>query len=806
MGSPTPLGTPSSPTSSVASTPTPLNREPESFPDYSIWTPDRFAAFPGLGLYHEPKKELKWWWKYGFRLKDPKRPLKLQQIWVCEACLLVKKKTAFVASGSRSIEKHLKENHRVVEKGKNAPTSTPSSQRTLDSMVDFSQPQQQALHGQLAIRFNKALNNLLILDWLCCSNLPFRIVDNPRWRRQQLYNNPILTEQDLPHSKTIVRLLLAEYKRAVPQIKSFLRTARSQIHLTFDGWTSRKFILFIGVHAHFVDKDFRKWTILLGLPALVKRHTGSDVADEVLAVIRFFEIEDLVGYCTLDNESKNKATMVKIGEELGFDGVERQISCAPHALQLAVRALLYGDGCKRLPLDQVLETWLQEEFADERQENDALERAFGAVAVNLEGEEEQEEEDDDNLNQQDSTSEDDTGSDFSDTGNSSDCSESDGEDETGVSEAEVEALSSAFDYLTPNQITTKTMAKYNKNGPFGKLHNHGNCFHRSSQLVGALRQIQRDLDPQATVKEWIQNNATRWQSDEAMAARALELKQVINRLHQSLTDHWEGAGSKQGDKPPILEFRLGPQDWRVVEAIQKILQPFKVASKKLQGNGPAGALDQYFPQMEYLLLHLEDCAAGNCYSERIDPENPAGDPIPENVKLFANLSNQQRRFLKAYIKVGLWKLQHYYDKLVNLAYAAAVVFNPNMKMAGLQGIFDAEPQRQQQSWRDHYLGQLRTRWTENYKTRPSSSSDAPTPANQQPVLTMLRRRKRFYQADAASEVPDSQGTQDTQQTAKRRKGKKATPIRREDTPDDELEQYLAAPINDLSAYFDDPRG
>ena len=452
---------------------------------------------------------------------------------------------------------------------------------------------------------------------------------------------------------------------------------------------------------------------MLGLPALVKRHTGSDVADEVLAVIHFFEIEDLVGYYTLDNESKNRTTMVKIGEKLGFDSPNRQISCAPHALQLVIRALLYGDGCKRLPLDQVLETWLQEDFTNEREENEALKRAFGAVAVNLE----EEGEDDDDLDQQDSASEDGNGDDSGDTDPFSDGSESGGEEEIQVSEAEVEALAGTFDYLTPNQITTKTMAKHQKNGPFGKLHNHGNCFHRSSQLVGALRQIQRDLDPQATVKEWIQNNTTRWQSDEAMAARALELKQAINRLHQNLADHWEGAGSKQKDKPPILEFRLGPQDWRVAEAIQKILQPFKVASKKLQGNGPAGALDQYFPQMEYLLLHLEDCAAGNCYSERINPENPAGDPIPENVKLFTGLSDQQRRFLKAYVKMGLWKLQHYYDKLVNLAYAAAVVFNPNIKMAGLQGIFDAEPQRQQHSWRDHYLGQLRVRWIENYKTR-----------------------------------------------------------------------------------------
>jgi hypothetical protein len=102
-------------------------------------------------------------------------------------------------------------------------------------MVDFSQSQQQAFHRQLAIRFNKALNNLLILDWFYCSNLPFKIVDNSRWRRQQLYNNLILNERNLPHSKTIIRLFLAEYKRAISRIKNFLRTARNQIHLTFDG-------------------------------------------------------------------------------------------------------------------------------------------------------------------------------------------------------------------------------------------------------------------------------------------------------------------------------------------------------------------------------------------------------------------------------------------------------------------------------------------------------------------------------------------------------------------------------------------
>lgn len=129
------------------------------------------------------------------------------------------------------------------------------------------------------------------------------------------------------------------------------------IHITFDGWTSRRYTSFIGIHAHFIDVNFRRWTLLLSLPALFRRYKGDDIADEVLAILRFFEIESRMGYCTLDNESKNGTTMMNIGEQLGFDGEERQIRCAPYGLQLAVKALLYGEGCKRLPLDEVLSSW-----------------------------------------------------------------------------------------------------------------------------------------------------------------------------------------------------------------------------------------------------------------------------------------------------------------------------------------------------------------------------------------------------------------------------------------------------------------
>ncbi|KAH8200229.1 hypothetical protein TruAng_005621 [Truncatella angustata] len=102
-------------------------------------------------------------------------------------------------------------------------------------------------------------------------------------------------------------------------------------------------------------------------PILVSRPTGINIADEIIAVLEFYGIEKHiiavlefygiekhVGFCTLDNESKNGTCMIAIGQHLKIDCAKRQISCAPHSLQLAARALMYGDGCKRLNLDNLL--------------------------------------------------------------------------------------------------------------------------------------------------------------------------------------------------------------------------------------------------------------------------------------------------------------------------------------------------------------------------------------------------------------------------------------------------------------------
>jgi hypothetical protein len=156
--------------------------------------------------------------------------------------------------------------------------------------ADTENPRDQALLGTLHSLFNPRMNQLLLLDWLTYHNLPFNLVNSERFRRILLYNNPSLQDRQIPTSKTLINLLVSEYKRALEPVCKLLQLARSMVHFTFDGWTSRQNASFLGINAHFIDRDWKQWRMLLALPALKRRHTGEALADEVADTIYMFEL------------------------------------------------------------------------------------------------------------------------------------------------------------------------------------------------------------------------------------------------------------------------------------------------------------------------------------------------------------------------------------------------------------------------------------------------------------------------------------------------------------------------------------
>ncbi|KAM4063985.1 ribonuclease H-like protein [Hirsutella rhossiliensis] len=344
--------------------------------------------------------------------------------------------------------------------------------------------------------------------------------------------------------------------------------------------------------------------------------------------------------------------------------------------------------------------------------------------------------------------------------------------------------------VLPDIINGEEVDKYRKFGPFGKLHNIGIALRTSSQLLEVFYEAQRQTAPTEPILTWVQNVCTRWQSDEAMASRALLKRTALNRMFSIIEERWLGKGGKEQDKPAILKEQLSLEEWKVVVAVQKILQPFKIASKQLQGEGIAGkrstsgGFDEYFPVVEMLLDHLELAVQGVIIEEN-------EDQTMKEVHLFNDMDARTRRVLKIYIKLGWKKLNDYYSKLTSTAYVAAVVFHPCKKWRALERLWSQLPSRQTSEWERTYARSLATVWKERYKNMAHRQScDGVSADTTNSGLDYIERRLAFSRSLAC---PEPRGRQI--------KGPKQSTALQEQ---DELDQYLSEPPVENIAYKTDP--
>ncbi|KAG7000368.1 hypothetical protein FOFC_03219 [Fusarium oxysporum] len=729
------------------------------FPDYDVWTADKFRRFPGFTIGHDPSRERTWWWHFGFRMKD-NRPRTRKIVWVCERCFLRNKPRTtdyvFIASTGGGIVRLLRKEHNIVPPSQHARPvagSGGTDRNILDMLrADPTNPSDQTLLGNLHMLFDPKMNQLLLLDWLTYHNLPFNLVNSERFRRLLLYNNPSLQEGQIPTGKTLVALLVDEYSRALGPVRELLRRARSMIHFTFDGWTSRQNTSFLCINAHFIDQDWKQWKILLALPALKKRHTGTALADEVADTIYAFDVQDKLGYCTLDNAANNGTAMEALAAEFDFDSNERRIRCAPHFLDLTTKAMMYGS--KRDDFNELLVHWGDKDFMSEEDEQRQLSDAMNGLATD----------DDFHVPSVDENP-----------------------------ELEIIPEEDQEECPVPGIINAEQVDRYRKFGPFGKLHNIGVALRTSSQLLEDFYEAQRQTAPTEPVLTWAQNVCTRWQSDEAMASRALLKRTALNRMFALVEERWVSQGGKDQDKPAILKEKLSLEEWKVVAALQRILQPFRVASRQLQGEGIAGkrstsgGFGEYFPTVEMLLDHLELAVQGVMIEEN-------EDQIMEEVQLFNDMDVNTRRLLKVYIKLGWKKLNEYYGKLSSTAYVAAVVFHPCKKWRALERLWDQLPTRQTSEWRRRYERSLTTIWEDKYKNKAyGAGSGTVSAAEATSALDYIERRLAFSRS-LATGSSDSQGRQCKRQPA--------AAI----SPQDEFDQYLSEPPVDNMAHKADPIG
>ena len=173
----------------------------------------------------------------------------------------------------------------------------------------------------------------------------FSQVQNDWFRRFLAALSPGLEKWIPKAGNTIRDWILAEFERRQEEVKQQLFASKSQIHLSFDLWTSPNHLSFIRVVAHYMSPQYRVETVLLGLRRLRGPHSGENIAEAIVKVIHKYELpSSQIGWFVLDNASSNDTCVAEILKALQIDDTveHRRLRCLGHIINLAAQAFLFG--------------------------------------------------------------------------------------------------------------------------------------------------------------------------------------------------------------------------------------------------------------------------------------------------------------------------------------------------------------------------------------------------------------------------------------------------------------------------------
>ncbi|EWZ27879.1 hypothetical protein FOZG_18414 [Fusarium oxysporum Fo47] len=285
-----------------------------------------FRLFRGWTLSERDGQTRQWVYRFGYDIQNIATK---ERRWVC--CLCIKRKDPrpnnYNYKGLQNAKGHLFKDHNgiVDPSGKRqalkSTVATPARSVATLLRLDPEVPRDQEITNLLIKRFNKAAFQQMIVNRIVNTNRSFTTAKDPDLRAIFEYLNP---------SVSITEAHISDV------------ASPGQIHIQFDGWRSGNRHALYGVTCIFRNLDNRPQKCVLGLPELLDRHTGENIAEQILNIVREFQIGDKLGCFTLDNASNNKTTMEELDRELGFAWKKRWVRCIGHVINRVVKHMLFG--------------------------------------------------------------------------------------------------------------------------------------------------------------------------------------------------------------------------------------------------------------------------------------------------------------------------------------------------------------------------------------------------------------------------------------------------------------------------------
>lgn len=132
-----------------------------------------------------------------------------------------------------------------------------------------------------------------------------------------------------------------------------LRTALSDINLSFDMCTSSNNLQFLAITASFIDKNGKLQHLPLDLHHIQGSKTAAKQSDVILKVLNEYKIRDKARYFISDNASDNTASTRLICDQIlpDSDSKHHRLRCTGHILNLVASAILDSSTLSQMDQD-----------------------------------------------------------------------------------------------------------------------------------------------------------------------------------------------------------------------------------------------------------------------------------------------------------------------------------------------------------------------------------------------------------------------------------------------------------------------
>jgi len=187
---------------------------------------------------------------------------------------------------------------------------------------------------------------ILLIRWLVYCHIAYYQIENAFFLELMQHAHKGLAKL-IPSRTTIRGWVINEFRKQKRQLRNDLREARSNIHLSFDLWTSPNYYAIIAIVAHYIDKNGTRQTKLLAMRRLEGEHSGANQAQIVLDVIGEYKIGGRIGFFMLDNASSNDTAVDIILKTLyprmsAKQRKRHRLRCLGHVVNLCAQAFLLG--------------------------------------------------------------------------------------------------------------------------------------------------------------------------------------------------------------------------------------------------------------------------------------------------------------------------------------------------------------------------------------------------------------------------------------------------------------------------------